>query len=150
GRGRGRRRLVRGLSARSCWRGLVWACRCLLGGGPRCPGEREAVVLGEVTRDRAGVTERVFETSRRGLCDVFVERARHGARGEDALDGGVVARTERRGMTEPAIDLVGGVALPQQQDLARLCAPDSRWTEAHQPKELRRVLTHVVKRDMDL
>jgi hypothetical protein len=38
------------------------------------------------------VTERFFEPSRGVLGDVLVERARHGARGEDALDGGVVAR----------------------------------------------------------
>lgn len=57
------------------------------------------------------MTERFFEPSRGVLGDVLVERARQSPRGEDALDGGVVARAERRGMTEREIDLVGGVAL---------------------------------------
>lgn len=72
------------------------------------------------------MTKGVFESSRGVLGDVLIERARLGARGEDALDGGVVARAERRGMAERAIDLVGGVALAQEQDLARLRTPDPR------------------------
>ena len=78
------------------------------------------------------MTERLFEPSRGVLGDVLVERAGQRPRGEDALDGGVVARAERDGMTEREIDLVGGVALAQEQDLAGLRAPDPRWTEAHQ------------------
>jgi hypothetical protein len=96
------------------------------------------------------VTERFFEPTRGVLGDVLVERARQGARGEDALDGGVVPRTERRGVAERAIDLVGGIALAQEQDLARLRAPDARWAEAHQTEELGGVLAHVVEREVEL
>ena len=96
------------------------------------------------------MTEGFFEPSRGVLGDVLVERARQGARGEDALDGGMVARAERRGVAERAFDLVGGVALAQEQDLARLRAPDPRWPEAHQAKELGGVLAHVVERDVEL
>jgi hypothetical protein len=96
------------------------------------------------------VTERFFEPSRGVLGDILVERARQGARGEDALDGGVVARAERRGVAERAIDLVGGIALAQEQNLARLRAPDARRPEAHQAEELRGVLAHIVERDVEL
>jgi hypothetical protein len=41
------------------------------------------------------VTERFFEPSCGVLGDILVECARQGARGEDALDGGVVTRAER-------------------------------------------------------
>src|SRR6478672_5983432 len=96
------------------------------------------------------MTERFFESSRGVLGDVLVERARQGPRGEDALDGGVVARAERGGMTEREIDLVGGVALAQEQDLAGLRAPDPRWTEAHQAEEFGRARAHVAEGDVEL
>jgi len=96
------------------------------------------------------VTERFFEPSCGVLGDVLVERARQGARREDAFDGGVVARAERRGVAERAIDLVGSVARAQEQDLARLGAPDAWRPEAHQAKELGGVLAHVVERDVEL
>src|ERR1700742_5233117 len=96
------------------------------------------------------MTERFFEPSCGVLGDVLVERARQRSRGEDALDGGVIARTERGGMTEREIDLVGGVALAQKQDLAGLRAPDPRWTEAHQAEEFGRALAHVVEGDVEL
>jgi len=96
------------------------------------------------------VTERVFEMPRGVLGDVLIEGARQGARGEDALDGGVVARAERRGMAERAIDLIGGVALAQEQDLARLRTPDPGRPLAHQAEELGRQLAHVAKCDVDL
>lgn len=96
------------------------------------------------------MTEGLFESPRGVFGNVLIERARQGARSEDALDGGKVARAERCGMTERAIDLIGGVALPQQQDLAGLCAPDPRGTQTHQPKEFRRMMADVAERDVDL
>src|SRR5882672_7732589 len=96
------------------------------------------------------MTERCFEPSRGVLGDVLVERAGQRPRGEDALDGGVIARTERDGMTEREIDLLGGVALAQEQDLAGLRAPDSRWTEAHQAEEGGRARAPVSEGDVEL
>ena len=97
------------------------------------------------------MAEGCFEPASRVFGDVLVERAWQRSRGEDALDGGVVACAERRGMTERAIDLVGVVALAQEQDLARMRAPHARRVdEAHQAKELGRVPAHVVERDVEL
>src|SRR4051794_33362436 len=96
------------------------------------------------------MTERLFEPSRDVLGDVLVERAGQCPCSEDALDGGVIARAERDCITEREIDLVGSVALAQEQDLAGLRAPDSRWTEAHQAEEFGRALAHVSEGDVEL
>jgi hypothetical protein len=84
------------------------------------------------------------------LGDVLVECARQGARGEDALDGGVVAGAERGGVTECLVDLLGAIALAQEQDVSRLGTPHPRWRLAHQAKELRGALAHVCERDVEL
>jgi hypothetical protein len=96
------------------------------------------------------MAERRFEPLSGGLGDVLVERARRRARGEDALDRGVLERAERRGMTERAVELVGGVALAQEQDLAGLGGPDAGRPQAHEAEELGGVLAHVGERDAEL
>ena len=96
------------------------------------------------------MAEGCFEPASRVFGDVLVERAWQRSRGEDALDGGVVARAKRGGVAERAVDLLGGVALTQEQDLARLRAPDPRCAEAHQAEELGRAGAHVAERDVKL
>jgi hypothetical protein len=66
------------------------------------------------------------------------------------LDRFVWARAPNVAAWPSAIDLVGGIALAQEQNLARLRAPDARRPEAHQAKELSGVLPHVVERDVEL
>ena len=96
------------------------------------------------------MTEGLVDPPRGLLGDVLVEGARPGARGEDAVDGGVVARAERGGVAQGLVDLLGAIALAQQQDVSRLDAPDTWRALAHQVKELDGVLAHVCERDVEL
>ena len=96
------------------------------------------------------MAERRFEPLCGGLGDVLVERAWRRTRSEDALDGGVLERAERRGVTERAVEFVGGVALAQEQDLVGLGGSDAWRPQAHETEELGRALTHVGERDAEL
>ena len=91
-----------------------------------------------------------FDPSRGVLGDVFVEGARQGARGQDALDGGVVEGAELGGVTQREIDLLGAVARAQEQNLAGLGHPHPGRAEAHQAKELGGTLAHVAEREVEL
>ena len=71
------------------------------------------------------MTERLFDVAGGLLGDVLVERARHGARSEDALDGAMVEGAEGGGMSERGVDVGGAKALAQEQDLPCLRAPDA-------------------------
>lgn len=84
------------------------------------------------------------------LGDVLVERSRHRACGEDAFDGGTFERTERSGVSECRIDLLGAVALAQEQDLPRLPRPNSRGTSADEAEEVSGALAHAVEGDAEL
>jgi hypothetical protein len=94
--------------------------------------------------------ERLLDASRGLLGDVLVERARHRARGEDALDGTMVEGTEGGCVSERGVDVDSAEALAQEQDLAGLRAPDARCSETHQPEEFRRALAHCLEGELDL
>ena len=53
-------------------------------------------------------------------------------------------------MSERAVDVGGGVALAEQQDLTGLMAPDPRRAEAHRTKEGGRALAHSLEGDVEL
>jgi len=106
-RRRGHRRRVRRLGIRGWVCRFAWPWGGLLRDWTSCCGEGEAVVFGEVARRGTGVTERRFEPLCGRLGDVLVECARRRARGEDALDGSVLERAVRRGVTKRAVEFVG-------------------------------------------
>ncbi len=85
-------------------------------------GDRKAVVLVEVAGTGVASTEALVETTRGVLGDVLGEPARRRARGEDAGDGLLLEGTEGVGMAERAVEVGGGEALAQEQDLARVVA----------------------------
>ena len=60
---------------------------------------------------------RVGDAAHGLLGDVLVERAGRRAGGEDALDGVVLEGAEARGVAEGGVEIGGGVALAQQEDL---------------------------------
>jgi hypothetical protein len=91
------------------------------------------------------VAEGALDSSHGLLCDVFVEGAGRGARGEDSLNGAVVEGAEGRGVGEGGIDIGGGIALAQKQDLARLMGPDTSRAGAHQAKEGGGALAHLLE-----
>ena len=79
-----------------------------------------AVVLGEVT----GLGDRLaVEATCHLLDDVVVQPARRMTHGENALDGGSFRDSEAQGMSESRIEVLGGVAFPEQQDAPCLMAP---------------------------
>lgn len=86
-------------------------------------GDRQAVVLGEVARLGARVTERLLDVARGLFGDVLVEGARHRTHGEDALDGAMVEGAEGCGVSERRVDIVGAETRAQSQDLTRLMTP---------------------------
>ena len=77
--------------------------------------------------------------------DVLVEGARRGAGGEDALDGLVVEGAEEGGVAERGVEIGGGEALAEQEDLAGLVAPDPRRPGAHEAEEARGVFAHLLE-----
>lgn len=76
-------------------------------------GERQAVVLGEVSRSGTFLAEGLFEPAGSLLGDVFVQGAWPGASCKDALDGVMIERTEGRGVPERRVEIFGGVALTE-------------------------------------
>lgn len=93
------------------------------GGKQRGRGARESVIAGEVARRGARLAESVGDPAYGGLGDVFVERARWRARGDDALDRSVIEGAEGGGVAEGGVEISGGEALAQEEDLASLVAP---------------------------
>jgi len=77
------------------------------------------------------------------LGDVFVERAGGGARGHDALDGVMLEGAEGGGVSERGVEIGGGVALAEQQDLASLVSPEAHRPGAQETKEVGRALAHL-------
>lgn len=116
----------------------------------RGSGERQAVVLSEIARLGARLSEGLLDASRVRFGDVLVERARRGACGEDALDGGEIEGAVVGRVAERSVDLLGRVALSKEQHLPRLRGPHARRTEAHHAKEPRRVVAHVHESHVDL
>jgi hypothetical protein len=102
-------------------------------GGRR--GDRQAVVLVEVAGTGVAGTEALVETPRGVIGDVLGEPARRRARGEDAGDGLLLEGTEGVGMAERAVEVGGGEALAQEQDLARVVARLPRRMGAEQAGE---------------
>lgn len=113
-------------------------------------GEGQAIVLGEIARARALLAECFFEAARGLLGDVFIEGAWARTGGEDALDGVVFERAEGRGVPERGVDVGGGIALAQEEDLARLVAPEPRHAEEHQSKERGGLLAHARECNVEL
>lgn len=73
--------------------------------------DRESVVLVEVTAPRLGAPEGSLDATRGVLGDVLGQRARHGARFEDARDGAVLEGAEAPGMAQREDEVVARVAL---------------------------------------
>ena len=94
--------------------------------------------------------ERVGDAPHGLLRDVLVERARRRARSEDALDGVVLEGAEGGRVTECGVEVVGGEALAEQEDLARLVSPDPRRPGAHEAEEAGGVLAHLLEGDAQL
>ena len=57
--------------------------------------------------------------------DVLIEGARHRTRGEDALYGALLEGAEGCGVSKRRVDILGAKALPQEQNLACLTAPNA-------------------------
>lgn len=71
--------------------------------------------------------------------------------GQDALDSVVVESAKGRRMSEGGVDVFGGVACTQEQDLASLMARGGlRTTAAHQSEKLAGALPHVGESDLEL
>lgn len=113
-------------------------------------GDRQTVVLGEIARLGARVTERLLDMARGVFGDVLVEGARHRTRGEDTLDGAMLEGAEGGGVAKCRVDIVGAKALPQEQDLTGLTAPNAGSAEAHQAEEGGGALAHALEGDLDL
>lgn len=96
------------------------------------------------------MAQRRFDPLCGGLGDVLVEGARRRACREDALDGSVLERAERRGVAEREVEFMGRVTLAQEQDLAGLGGPDARRPQTHEAEELGGVFAHVGERDAKL
>ena len=84
--------------------------------------DRESVVLVEVTAPRLGAPEGSLGAARGVFGDVLGQRARLGARFEDARDGAVLEGAEALGVAQREGEVVARVTLPQQQDLPCLIA----------------------------
>jgi len=85
----------------------------------------EAVVLVEVAEVGVALVERFAEPVGGLLGDVLGEPARCGASGEDALDGLVLEGAEGAGVGEGGAEVLGGVALAQDEDLAGMVAGEA-------------------------
>ena len=85
-------------------------------------GERQEVVLAEIASVGAPFTKCLFEPASGRLCDILVQGSRSGTLGQDALDSVVVEGAKGRRMSEGGVDVFGGVACAQEQDLASLMA----------------------------
>lgn len=59
------------------------------------------------------------------LNDVLGEAARGGAGGEDALDGAALEGAKGAGVRERGVEITGGVALAEEQDLASMVAGEA-------------------------
>ena len=102
-----------------------------LGRSGRRGGERQEIVFGEIAGLGTRFAEGLFESAHGVLGDVLVEGARRRPSRQDALDGAVVEGPERGGVSEGAVDVGGGVALAEQQDLTSAMAPDPGHAKAH-------------------
>ena len=98
----------------------------------------------------ARLTERVGDAAHGLLGDVLVERAWRRARGEDAPDGVVLEGAEAGCVAEGGVEIGGGEALSEQQDLARLMCPQARRPGAHEAEEAGGVPSHVLEGDTEL
>lgn len=78
----------------------------------------QSVVLGEVSRGGRDGAQIAGESVGEGLVDVLGEPPRGGSREQDALDALVLPRTVAVGVAERSAEVVGAVALAQQQNAA--------------------------------
>lgn len=106
---------------------------------------RQAVVVGEVARARAFDAELRFELSRGFFRHVLVERTRAMSGFEHAQDGFVGERAIAGGVAEGRVDVVGVVALSEQQDAPRPMGPMTRRNGADLAEEVFGVLTHLLE-----
>jgi hypothetical protein len=95
----------------------------VLGGMGRGRGERQPVVLSKVARLGSRFAEGCLDAPRMLFGNIFIETARADPRREDALHGGEAQGAVAGSMPECGVDLLGCVALPQEQDLTRLWPP---------------------------
>jgi hypothetical protein len=105
----------------------------------------QAIVFIEIARRRAPCPELVVELSTGLLGDVLVEGARWMSGLEDSLDVFVAQRCEADGMTESGVDILGGVALAQEQDAASATAPLPGRPRAQTSEELSGVVAHLLE-----
>jgi hypothetical protein len=98
----------------------------------------------------AVLAEGVGDAAHGLLGDVLVERAGGGAGGEDALDGVMVEGAEAGGVGEGGVEIGGGEALAEQEDLAGVMSPEPRRPRAHQAEESGGVIAEMVEGDAEL
>lgn len=84
------------------------------------------------------------------LGDVLIEGAGHALGGQDPLDGGVAKRAVGGCVREGFVELIGSVALAEEQDLSDLCAPHPCAAEADEAEELGGALAHRLEGEPDL
>jgi len=102
-------------------------------GGRR--GDGKAVVLVEVAGAGVAGAEALVEATRGVLGDVLGEPSRGRARGEDAGDGLLLEGAEGKGMAERAVEVGGGEALAEEEDLSGVVTGELGRGRAHEAGE---------------